>query len=236
MLAPVLLAQGAWVRLRTPRLPEPPGARTGTAGTGPPLRLLVLGDSAAAGVGAPHQEVALLGQVVSRLAEERRVTWRLAARTGATTASTLEEIAGLADERFDVVVTSIGVNDVTSFLRLETWLGLQARLRARLRGSLGASRILVTGVPPMGRFPALPRPLCWYLGRRARRFDRRLEAALSDEPDVAFVRLELDGDAGLMAEDGFHPGPEIYARWGRRVAELVRDGPDGVGDGRAAGG
>ncbi|NIP82235.1 MAG: SGNH/GDSL hydrolase family protein, partial [Gemmatimonadetes bacterium] len=51
-LAPILVAQGLFVRWRTTRLPEPPGDREGVTGAGPPLRLLVAGDSAAAGVGA----------------------------------------------------------------------------------------------------------------------------------------------------------------------------------------
>ncbi len=50
-LAPLLLWQGRHVRRVTPRLPEAAGPRAGTTGHGPPLRLLVLGDSAAAGVG-----------------------------------------------------------------------------------------------------------------------------------------------------------------------------------------
>src|SRR4051812_12916439 len=48
-LAPWLIAQGKRARARTLRMPEPPGARAGAAGTGTPLRLLITGDSAAAG-------------------------------------------------------------------------------------------------------------------------------------------------------------------------------------------
>ena len=51
-LAPLLVAQALRTRRVTPRLPEAAGERSGTQGEGPRLRLLVLGDSAAAGVGA----------------------------------------------------------------------------------------------------------------------------------------------------------------------------------------
>ena len=47
-LSPLLLMQGLYVRKVTPRLPEAAGARVGEAGTGPALRLMILGDSAAA--------------------------------------------------------------------------------------------------------------------------------------------------------------------------------------------
>jgi hypothetical protein len=34
----------------------------------------------------------------------------------------------------------------------------------------------LSGLPPMHRFPALPQPLRWYIGSRARDFDRALAA------------------------------------------------------------
>ncbi|MET3217482.1 UNVERIFIED_ORG: hypothetical protein ABIC48_005266 [Burkholderia territorii] len=47
-LGPLLFAQGRYVRRVTPRLPEAAGPRDGVAGGGPPLRVLAVGDSAAA--------------------------------------------------------------------------------------------------------------------------------------------------------------------------------------------
>jgi hypothetical protein len=72
-LAPVIVPQGIWTNLRVPTLPEAAGARQGSAGEGPLLRLLIVGDSAAAGVGVSQQDDALLGQVVSRLSSRYRV-------------------------------------------------------------------------------------------------------------------------------------------------------------------
>ena len=57
-LAPLLILQGLYVRRVTPKLPEPLGKRSGVHGTGPRLRLLILGDSAAAGVGVSTQSQA----------------------------------------------------------------------------------------------------------------------------------------------------------------------------------
>ena len=79
-LGPLLLVQGRRVRRDTPVLPEAPGPREGEAGEGPPLRLLVLGDSAGAGVGAATQEEALTGRIVAGLRGRFRVRWRLVER------------------------------------------------------------------------------------------------------------------------------------------------------------
>lgn len=67
LLGPLLWLQARHVRRVTLRMPEPPGLRAGTAGGGPLIRLLVAGDSGAAGVGAPTQDQALCGQLVRRL-------------------------------------------------------------------------------------------------------------------------------------------------------------------------
>jgi lysophospholipase L1-like esterase len=222
-LGPVLLAQGLAARRRIPRLPEPPGAREGRTGRGAPLRLLVTGDSAAAGVGAEHQDDALLGQLIRELGCDFELQYRLDARIGATTATTLEGLGRLTNMRYDVVVTSLGVNDVTSGTRRSTWRRRQRALVDLLRESFGAKLIVLSGLPPMHGFPALPQPLRWYLGRRATQFDADLDNHVCDGPDTAYVNLRFTQDAGLMAADGFHPGPGIYAEWARLVAAVIRD-------------
>lgn len=213
-LGPVLLAQGRRVRRTTPVLPEPPGTREGTAGEGPLLRLLVVGDSAGAGVGAATQDEALTGRIVERLRGRFRVEYRLIAETGATTASTIRHLERLDPFAVDAVVTSLGVNDVTGDVGVARFLELQARLRELLRSKFGARLVLVSGLPPMGRFPALPQPLRWYLGARARELDRALAVALPDGRGAEHLPFEGEVSPGNMAADGFHPGPAIYEAWG----------------------
>jgi len=220
-LGPILVAQGLWARWRTPRLPEAAGPRRGASGQGAVLRLLILGDSAAAGVGASDQGQALSGQLATALAPRYRVEWQLAARTGATTMSTLGQLALMGAVQFDVAVTSLGVNDVVSAVGLATWRREQRQLRAVLRESFGVRQLIVSGLPPMSVFPALPQPLRWYLGRRARQFDSVLAEDLVGEDDVAFLPLDFACDVQLMATDGYHPGPAGYRAWAQRVAALV---------------
>lgn len=76
-LLPILLIQGRKVRKNTPRLLEAGGEREGTTGEGQPLSLLILGDSAAAGVGVDTQQDALSGAIISELQNEYRLQWKL---------------------------------------------------------------------------------------------------------------------------------------------------------------
>lgn len=220
-LGPVLFAQGRYVRWRVPQLPEPPGARTGIAGQGVPLRLLIAGDSAAAGVGAVSQSEALSGRLVERLRTTFRIEWRLEAVTGATTRDTIARLSSLGDSKFDVLVTSLGVNDITRGVGERAWLERQRALRSMARDRLGVSFLVIAGLPPVDGFPALPNPLRWYLGSRAKRLSALLERDLEAEPSAHFLDLRFALDASGMAIDGFHPGPVIYREWADRAAAVI---------------
>ncbi|MDJ0813801.1 MAG: SGNH/GDSL hydrolase family protein [Woeseiaceae bacterium] len=223
ILAPLLLVQGRRTRSRVPVLPEAPGAREGTAGAGPALRVLVVGDSAAAGVGAGHQDEALLGRLVADLGADFSVTWALHATSGHTTKNALDRLDQLPQQDFDVAVTSLGVNDTISMVSLRGWRRRQARLRALLRDKFNVSALVISGLPPVHRFPALPQPLRWHVGQRAGQLNRALANDVANQPDCRFIDLRISGDVADMAVDGFHPGPPIYAEWARQVAEAIRD-------------
>lgn len=223
-LGPLLLAQGKRVRREVPTLPEPKGERQGTLGSGPDLRLLVLGDSAAAGVGADTQDRALAGKLAVSLAPTFRLHWTLLAFTGATTADLLRRLAREPATRFDVVVTSLGVNDVTGRLSLDTWRRQQLALVDLLRERCGADHIVLSALPPMHRFPALPQPLRWYVGARARDFNRVLAELARERPGCDYLELENGTmDVSAMAGDGFHPGPPLYELWAREAARRIND-------------
>ena len=149
------------------------------------------------------------------------VEWELHAKSGATTRSTLDYLEGLDHRGFDLAITSLGVNDVTGGCSRRRWLALQRSLRVLLREKFSTSLVLVSGLPPMGQFPALPQPLRWYLGRRADDFDLALRRELETENSSRFVNLRFDMDGTSMASDGFHPGPPVYAEWARHAAEVA---------------
>lgn len=220
-LGPLLLAQGRYTRRVTPKLPEPQGERTGICGSGPVLRLLILGDSAAAGVGVQIQSAALAGQLAARMSASHCVHWKLAARSGLATREVIALAESLPPERYDAVLVSVGVNDVTGGVSERDWCAGQNRLIALLRRKFEAERIILSRIPPMHRFPALPQPLRWYLGRRAGRLNRLLEREVPRHPGCVLLDLADAPLEQMMSEDGFHPGPSIYALWAEGAAALL---------------
>jgi len=231
LLAPVLLVQGKRMFRSMPKLRPPTGEPTGTRGDGPPLRLLVTGDSSAAGFGAETQDDALLGRIVARLVETNTVTWDLAARFGSTTPKTLSYLCKREPEPFDVAVVALGLNDVIAGTPRRDWMAAYRDLAAVLRDWYDVAHIVASGLPPVSEFPAIPQPLRWVLGRQAREYDEALEAWADGEEDVSYVGLRVSIEEAIgrdvpieevMSDDGFHPGPKVYDEWARRAVEAIR--------------
>ena len=233
-LAPLLFVQGRHVRRVTPVLPEPPGSRSGVRGKGQPIRVLILGDSAAAGVGASSQSTALAGRLVGELAADFTVHWRLLAESGLTTRDLIARLADHPGEAFDVVIVSIGVNDVIAGSRTRTWTDALSRLLDRLAADFGGRHVLLsalppmhrfTALPPMHRFPALPQPLRWCVGLRAGRFNHELKRFAQRDGRCTVVDLNYPRDPAYLASDRFHPGEPAYRHWAEVVARSIRNLP-----------
>jgi lysophospholipase L1-like esterase len=87
--------------------------------------------------------------------------------------------------------------------------------------------IVHSGVPPLQIFPLLPNPLRWVLASDAQRYNRLLAAWVRRTPDRWWLPLPIEEDeplpdtSVLMAEDGFHPGPALYALWAEQLAGMI---------------
>jgi len=222
LLAPILISQGVYTRIVTPKLPEAEGAREGLSGEGKSLKLLILGDSAAAGVGVESQHQALSGQLVSKLSSHCSLTWRLEAETGSKTADIIERLERLDEFTVDIVIVSLGVNDVTGNVKLKTWLGLQEQLRTILVSKFEAKVILLSSIPPMERFPSLPQPLRWYLGRKSKAFNSGLLHQSNQFSELEYMDINFPFEDGYIAEDGFHPSDMAYDLWSDLVVKEIR--------------
>ena len=224
-----MLWQGRRVRRLALRLPEAAGAREGDSlAHESRTRLLIVGDSSAAGVGVADQSQALSGRLVAALsaagATPRR--WRLIARTGAAAADLPALVdqdlkpSSACDQHFDLAIVVVGVNDVTQATPIVRWLDNLDRIHARLRYH-GVRTTLYSGLPPMERFTALPQPLRSWLGLQARRYDRALGHWSQAQPDAVHVVLPRLDDASLLASDGFHPGAAGCEVWAQALARTI---------------
>lgn len=227
MLSPVLVAQALRTRSRLPRLPEPEGPRegqTGPSGAARPLSLLVAGDSSAAGVGVATQQEALAVQLASQLASRTAhpVRWRLHARSGLTSAQTLALLRELPEPpHAEVAVVVTGVNDVIDQVPSARAVAAREALANWLRNGHGVAHVVFAPLPPIHHFPGLPQPLRWVAGSDARRHNAALADWASSRGDVSFVDMEVPLNAGVMADDGFHPGRPVYRYCAATIADHI---------------
>ncbi len=222
-LSPYLAWQAYNVRKSALKLPDASGERSGKRGTGPDLRLLIVGDSSAAGVGASHQEEALLGHMLRRLTQTNTVTWAVNAKTGSTTPETMDRVRDMPSEKYDLISVSLGVNDITSLTPVHIWIRRYAELLALLEDKFAPDVLCINGIPKMQYFPLLPQPLRWIVGAQAARYDRALRKMVQHRSNCRYVELDFEPEPSLMSPDGYHPGPKIYAEWGRKVYRSIRN-------------
>jgi lysophospholipase L1-like esterase len=227
LLAPLLLVQARQAVRRTPRLPTASGPAHGTVGQGDPRRrLLVIGESTAAGVGADRHTRALPGFLAAELSGRLggTVTWLVRGKSGATVRKVLAELVPAGQEPFDIAVLTVGINDLFDRRAPRPWAGDLTSLIGALGGAHGRTRVIVSGMPPVHRVPAIPQPLRFVLGRRARAMDRVMRQVSAD---CGATYVPIDGaitrDAGLFAPDGFHPSEAGYRAWTQVLASAVND-------------
>ena len=219
---PFLIPQALYVRKTAPRFPPAGGPPAGTSGDGEERRLLAIGDSIIAGVGASELSKALVGQTADALARslDCSVSWQALGVSGYNSTRILERLLPkLPDTSADYIVVSVGVNDITSLTTLPRWRRNLALLLARLHAHSPRARIAVAGMPPLHTFPLIPQPLRAVFGLRGRSFDDSTRAVVGDRPGVVHVPLDFDSDPDRFAEDGYHPSEQSYAEFGRHMAD-----------------
>ena len=223
MLTPLLVAQALRTRARLPRLPEASGQRHGVVGSGPLLRVLITGDSSAAGVGVVHQRHALAGQLPALLAEAcgARVDWRLLAQSGLSTASTLRLLQRDPLPNFDVALVVTGVNDVIEQVPSHHAVSSRDALANWCRNALGVQHLVFAPLPPVHQMHGLPQPLRWVAGSDARRHDSAMQRWVATRSDVSRVDVRMQLNRGVLASDGVHPGEPVYRQTASEIARHI---------------
>lgn len=226
----LVLGVEIWLALRREYLPtDDPPDLDGSFGSGDgrPLRLVVLGDSTAAGIGVAQAADAYPVLLARRLAEETggRVELTAFGVSGARVQDVADEQAPKAAALDpDVVFVGIGANDVTHLTSLgEVRQDMERAIRV-LRET-GAT--VVAAGPPDMRVPVWHQPLRYLSFLRGKQVENAVEDAARAE-GAAVVELreeagpffEEDPDAHF-SDDEFHPGPRGYARWADAIFPVL---------------
>lgn len=221
---PFVVPQALRVRKAARRFAAASGPEYGAIGQGANFKLLAIGDSIVAGVGASTLANALVGQVASALVLPlaARVEWQALGIVGADLQKiVLDLVSKLPPEPADAIFVSAGVNDVTGLTPTRVWrTQLRALLRALHKHSPNAP-IVILGVPPMQRFPLLPRPLRAVIGLRAEILDQIAVREITKHPNAVHLPLKFEARPEDFSGDGYHPSEASYTVLGQWVADAI---------------
>jgi lysophospholipase L1-like esterase len=233
----VLIGQARQARRTIPMAEAPPPRCDGVYGPkfpGPPLTLVVLGDSVAAGYGVHRRREtpgALLATGLSRRLR-RPVRLHRFAVVGAISPGLKPQVEAALEVAPDVAVILIGGNDITN----RTPPGVAVRhLVDAVRALRGAGCEVVVGTcPDLGTIRPIRPPLRWV----ARRWSRQLAAAQTVAVVEAGGRTVSLGDmlgprfaaepTRMFAWDRFHPSAEGYAMAAAALLPTVLSALGGV--------
>lgn len=221
-------------------LKAPPGRAVADAG--PPLRMLVFGDSTTAGVGVDDVDDALPSRLAELVAadRDRAVAVLNYGRAGARAADVVGEQVPRARRPLrphlpgdrpplpdaDLVAVSVGANDIIHHTSPSGFRASMRTLLAMIRETAPRAEIVVVGIP---RFRgALPQyePLI-LLGDLFGSILRRVQRDEARSAGTVYADLarevmgRLDRRTAALAADSFHPGPEIYRVWAVVIAEAL---------------
>jgi hypothetical protein len=119
-------------------------------------RVLIVGSGPAVGWGVTSQEIALPGWLARALSSHTRrgTDVDLVADMRINVGNIARTLRGLALEQYDLIVLVLGANDAVSLTPLSRWRKLLSASLTRLEASTPpGTRIVVTGIPPIGSVP-----------------------------------------------------------------------------------
>lgn len=197
----------------------------------PPLRLVLLGDSAAVGVGVEWLSDTVGGQLAQLLADgspdtgPRHVLLSSVGVAGSRSSDLATQVArALLGDRPDVAVVLIGSYDAASARSPEEAAGDLGQAVRRLRSA--GVRVVAGTCPDLGASRSMAPPLRQVAGLFGRRLAKAQAKAVTEAGGVVVDLAAETGavfraDAGTLCYDGFHPSADGYRVWAHALYPAV---------------
>lgn len=224
--APFLYLQGRYVRRKVGVLPDAEGEKFGKFGAkDESVKLLVIGESTVAGLGARTHETALAGQFARFLSQkiEKSVHWFVIGKNGVTARQTIEELVPLIpDEKFDYILLGLGGNDVLKLSSPRKWRRDMRELLGILRRKNPGVTIFLANCPMIKFSPAIPQPINGILWRLSRLHDANIRDLTAAMNKVFYFHQPNEISEGFFS-DGIHPSEKGYTDWSERMIEFFTE-------------
>lgn len=236
-LLPIMAVQGKQIRKKVPFLPAASGTE-GIAGEGnPAFRLLTLGESTIACLGAKTHEEGFTGSLARDLAQQldRPVAWQVYAKAGYTAEMVRKRLLPkLVHESADLLVIGLGGNDAFTLNRPWRWKKHVAHLIEDLRKIFPETPLLFLNMPPIKEFPAFTKLIRFVVGNLVNILGYELRQLVKEYPGVYYSEEEItlqgwmkkhdkQGKREDFFSDGVHPALITYQVWAKDVAQVIAE-------------
>ena len=222
--APFLYLQGQYARRKIGRLPDAQGETAGQfGGDEDAIKLLVIGESTAAGVGARTHKAALAGQFARFLSRRigKSVNWRVIGRSGITIRETIHELVPrIPDEHFDYILVALCGNEVLKLRSPRTFRRDMLEFLGILREKNPDAVVFITNAPAIRLSPVLPQPIKFILGHLSALHDKNIREFTAPMAKILYFPQPTEVSEGFFA-DGIHPSEKGYTLWSERMIETL---------------
>lgn len=228
---PVYVWQGVGVRLRTERMTPAKGPTEGHfAGAGPAIKLLALGDSSIASVGAETTDQSVAFQLAKLLNERtgRQVNWRAAGFSSAVSGQIRDYVMpNMEIGEWTHIILHIGVNDAKNFHTISRFKKEFGGLLYAMRAKWPKADIYWCKAVDFTKVPAMPPMLGQILEVRAQAVNRMGERLCHERSVVPVARLPITDPVAGFSRDGFHASAAGYEAWALHLLPVILESEGG---------
>ncbi|MFM6967611.1 MAG: SGNH/GDSL hydrolase family protein [Microbacteriaceae bacterium] len=209
-------------KITVSRLPDAPMPWEGTIAGADPVRVLIVGDSTAAGCGVTERDEMLAARIAHHIgkATARGATWRAIGQNGHRSDEFIRDYLEEAlAHPADVIYISLGANDALGVRNRRVAARNLVAIARALRVANPDALIALSSLPAFFRFTRLPEPLRSTLYRIAQGIERTTRINLESEDRISMRKPPVAYPDDFFARDGFHPGPKGYDLWAQVIVD-----------------
>ncbi len=237
-ILPVLYYQGKKIKASIPRLPEakdPEGKVM--VNSQKTLKIISIGESTIAGVGADTHREAFTGTLANELASHltANIDWKVYAKSGYTAQQVNDKIIDkIIEKEIDLIVIGLGANDAFQLNSPTKWKRSVERLIEKIQAKFNYPPIVFVNMPPIKDFPAFTSLIKFTVGNLVNILGNELSEIIPHYKKTYFHskrlvfedfinKSEKDITIDDLFSDGVHPSKLTYQAWAKEITSFILD-------------
>ncbi len=226
-LFPLFYFEGKKLRRKVRRLK--PYSEYQQLGISDKSKILIIGESTAAGVGASSSDKTIAYRVFKELGNSTAIlnigkNGLLAARLHSLL------IHGLDDDNWkaETAIILIGANDCFKFTPPGKFYKNLSDFKTTIQAEIGTKQIILPAIPPVNLFPSIPPVLRFFLGWHRKILMAEIQKLANAHDSIFLIDFKMDFPKTFFADDGIHPSDSGYEMMAKEISDTIQKPHDDV--------